>query len=136
LVHVNYVHPFVVSVYLIPLLADGPLPLDPSSSVLHYAQTVFEGMKAYRKDDGKVVLFRPDMNMKRMNSSAKRIALPVRIDYAPSCLHSYMLFQTFNGHSLLQLIKQLVSLDKHWIPKESGHSLYVRPTLSYKVLAT
>lgn len=61
------------------MLKDGPLQLEPSSSVLHYAQTVFEGMKAYRKDDGKVMMFRPDMNMKRMNSSAKRIALPVRI---------------------------------------------------------
>lgn len=90
----------------------GPLSLEPSSSVLHYAQTVFEGMKAYRNDDGRVMLYRPDMNMKRMNSSAKRIALP-----------------SFNGHSLLELIKRLVTLDKHWIPKEPGHSLYLRPTL-------
>ena len=58
--------------------ADGPLSLEPSSTVLHYAQTVFEGMKAYRHDDGRVTLFRPDMNMKRMNTSAARIALPVR----------------------------------------------------------
>jgi hypothetical protein len=56
---------------------DGPLALEPSSTVLHYAQTLFEGMKAYRQDDGKVTLFRPDMNMKRMNNSARRIALPV-----------------------------------------------------------
>jgi branched-chain amino acid aminotransferase len=46
--------------------------------VLHYAQTLFEGMKAYRDEDGKITLFRPDMNMKRMNNSARRIALPVR----------------------------------------------------------
>jgi len=90
----------------------GPLRLEPSSSVLHYAQTVFEGMKAYRKHDGEVMMFRPDMNMKRMNSSAKRIALP-----------------SFDGQSLLVLIKQLVTVDKHWIPKEPGHSLYLRPTL-------
>lgn len=56
---------------------DAPLSLEPSSTVLHYAQTLFEGMKAYRHDKGKVTLFRPDMNMKRMNSSAKRVALPV-----------------------------------------------------------
>lgn len=58
-------------------LTDGPLALEPSSTVLHYAQTLFEGMKAYRDENGKVTLFRPDMNMKRMNSSASRLALPV-----------------------------------------------------------
>lgn len=56
---------------------DGPLCLEPSATVFHYAQTLFEGMKAYRDLNGKVTLFRPDMNMKRMNSSAQRIALPV-----------------------------------------------------------
>ncbi|TDL28555.1 branched-chain amino acid aminotransferase II [Rickenella mellea] len=90
----------------------GPLSLDPSCTVLHYAQTLFEGMKAYRDLNGKVTLFRPDMNMKRMQTSAKRIALP-----------------TFNGDALLELIKSLVRLDKHWIPQEPGHSLYIRPTL-------
>ncbi|KAJ7492868.1 branched-chain amino acid aminotransferase II [Mycena latifolia] len=90
----------------------GPLQMEPSATVLHYAQTLFEGMKAYRDETGKVTLFRPDMNMKRMNNSARRIALP-----------------TFNGEALLELIKQLIRLDKHWIPKEPGHSLYVRPTL-------
>jgi len=59
-------------------LTDGPLSLQPSATVLHYAQTLFEGFKAYRDDRGKVTLFRPDMNMKRMNASAKRLALPVR----------------------------------------------------------
>lgn len=58
---------------------DGPLSLEPSSSVLHYAQTLFEGLKAYRDDKGKITLFRPDMNMKRMNASAARIGLPVRV---------------------------------------------------------
>ncbi|PFH50735.1 hypothetical protein AMATHDRAFT_75423 [Amanita thiersii Skay4041] len=90
----------------------GPLALDPSCTVLHYAQTVFEGMKAYRQESGRVLLFRPDMNMKRMNSSARRIALP-----------------TFNGNALLDVMKELIRLDKHWIPKEPGHSLYIRPTL-------
>lgn len=58
---------------------DGPLALDPSSTVFHYAQCLFEGMKAYRDVNGKVTLFRPDMNMLRMNRSAQRIALPVSI---------------------------------------------------------
>ena len=58
-------------------LTDGPLAVDPSSSVLHYAQAVFEGMKAYRDENGKVTLFRPEMNMKRMNEGASRLALPV-----------------------------------------------------------
>ncbi|KAJ6604404.1 aminotransferase [Mycena vulgaris] len=88
----------------------GPLQLEPSATVLHYAQTLFEGMKAYRDEAGTVTLFRPDMNMKRMNNSARRIALP-----------------TFNGDALLDLIKQLIRIDKHWIPKEPGHSLYLGP---------
>ncbi|KZT21693.1 branched-chain amino acid aminotransferase II [Neolentinus lepideus HHB14362 ss-1] len=90
----------------------GPLSLLPSSSILHYAQTIFEGMKAYRDEKGKVMLFRPDMNMKRMNSSAQRVALP-----------------TFNGDALIHLIKELIRIDKHWIPQQTGYSLYVRPTL-------
>lgn len=63
--------------YLLNDALDGPLSLEPSCTVLHYAQTLFEGMKAYRDENGKVTLFRPDMNMKRMNKSAARIALPV-----------------------------------------------------------
>jgi len=55
----------------------GPLVLDPSSVIFHYAPSLFEGMKAYKDVEGKVRLFRPDMNMKRMNTSAERIALPV-----------------------------------------------------------
>jgi len=90
----------------------GPLSLEPSCTVLHYAQTIFEGMKAYRQESGKVTMFRPDMNMKRMNTSAARIALP-----------------TFDGDALLELTKALIRIDKHWIPKEPGHSLYIRPTL-------
>jgi len=53
--------------------------MEPSCTVLHYAQTLFEGMKAYRTPSGRVTLFRPDMNMRRMNTSASRIALPVRL---------------------------------------------------------
>jgi len=58
-------------------LTDGPLAIEPSSVVLQYAQTLFEGMKAYQDENGKVTLFRPNMNMERMNTSASRLALPV-----------------------------------------------------------
>ena len=58
-------------------LSDAPISLEPSATVFHYAQALFEGLKAYRDSKGRVTLFRPDMNMKRMNTSAKRIALPV-----------------------------------------------------------
>jgi branched-chain amino acid aminotransferase len=65
-------------IYMPTTFVDGPLQLEPCSTVLHYAQTVFEGMKAYRDDNGMVTLFRPDLNMKRMNDSSQRLALPVR----------------------------------------------------------
>ncbi|KAG2153306.1 aminotransferase [Suillus clintonianus] len=86
--------------------------LSPSSTMLHYAQSLFEGMKAYRHTDGTVTMFRPDMNMKRMNTSARRLVLP-----------------TFNGNALIECIKELITLEREWIPKEPGHSLYIRPTL-------
>lgn len=69
----------------------------------------FEGMKAYRCEDGTIRLFRPDMNMARMNRSAARIALP-----------------QFNGEALIELIKKMVVLDSKWIPSEPGYSLYIR----------
>ncbi|KAJ9113929.1 hypothetical protein QFC19_000124 [Naganishia cerealis] len=90
----------------------GPLSLDPSSTVFHYAFCLFEGMKAYRCEDGTIRLFRPDMNMARMNRSAARIALP-----------------QFNGDALIELIKKMVMLDSKWIPSEPGYSLYLRPTM-------
>ncbi|KAJ1020878.1 hypothetical protein NDA18_005726 [Ustilago nuda] len=90
----------------------SPLQLDPSAVIFHYAPSLFEGMKAYKDVNGKVRLFRPDMNMKRMNTSASRIALP-----------------TFEGEQLITLIKKLVALDKGWIPSDPGHSLYIRPAL-------
>lgn len=89
-----------------------PLSLDPSSTVFHYAFSLFEGLKAYKSEDGTVRMFRPDMNMARMNKSAARIALP-----------------TFDGEELIELIKKLVMLDEKWIPSEKGYSLYLRPTM-------
>jgi len=77
--------------------------------------------------------------MKRMNASAARIALPVGVktdnalEKGDSPFFKYsliFLLQTFNGDALCELIKELVRIDKHWIPQEPGHSLYIRPTLS------
>lgn len=89
--------------------ADQNLSLDPSSTVFHYAFTLFEGTKAYRAPDGTVRLFRPDKNMERMKRSAARIALP-----------------DFDGEALTELIKKLVQIDADWIPEEKGYSMYLR----------
>lgn len=89
----------------------GKMELDPASSCLHYAIECFEGMKAYRGDKGEVRLFRPEMNMARMNSSLSRLYLP-----------------TFDGEAMLKLISELVALDKDFIPEGDGYSLYIRPT--------
>ncbi len=86
------------------------LSLTPATSVLHYGQTVFEGMKAYRNKKGEVSIFRAEENAKRFNQSAKRMCMPT----IPTDL-----FVTY--------IKELVALDKNWIPTEEGHSLYIRP---------
>lgn len=90
----------------------GNLSISPAASSLHYGLQCFEGMKAYLDKAGKIRLFRPEMNMKRMNSSAERLMLP-RIDEDVA----------------LELIKSLVKLDKSWIPNARGYSLYLRPTL-------
>ncbi len=90
----------------------GPIPIDPAAMVLHYGQEVFEGLKAYRgKDDG-IYLFRPRENFKRLNRSAKRLVMPeVDIDMA------------------MEVLKQLILLDRDWIPRSEGTSLYIRPTM-------
>eukprot|EP00668_Euglena_longa_P001267 GGOE01001499.1.p1 GENE.GGOE01001499.1~~GGOE01001499.1.p1 ORF type:complete len:370 (-),score=86.31 GGOE01001499.1:410-1519(-) len=87
------------------------LRLSPAASVLHYAIECFEGLKAYIDKEGRIRLFRPDMNAKRMQRSCRRIGLP-----------------TFGVEEFIQAIKQLVILDKDWIPRERGYSLYLRPT--------
>ena len=86
--------------------------LDPASSVLHYAQAIFEGMKAYKDKAGHIRLFRPKENFKRMNASAERMKIP-----------------QFDGELVLEGLKQLLILDKDWIPDEEGTSLYIRPTI-------
>lgn len=88
----------------------GPLALDPATQVLHYAQELFEGLKAYRREDGSIVAFRPERNAARMNKSADRMAMP-RI---PEDL-------------FVQALEQLVRADQDWVPTQEGHSLYLRP---------
>ncbi|KAG8756849.1 hypothetical protein FRC14_002603 [Serendipita sp. 396] len=88
------------------------LELDPASHCLHYSSNLFEGMKAYLGPDGTPLLFRPGLNAARMARSAERLALPVP-----------------DPDALVILIKKLVSLERRWIPKAPGYSLYVRPTL-------
>lgn len=88
----------------------GPLPMDPATMVFHYGQAIFEGLKAYKSKDGKVYLFRPDMNMKRINNSNERMSIP-QID----------------EEFAVEAVKALVHVDSDWIPTAPGTSLYVRP---------
>lgn len=88
----------------------GPIPMDPAASCLHYAQEIFEGMKAYRTAGGQIQFFRPDENFKRLNSSCERLVIP-KID---------------EGFAL-EALKKLVTIDKDWVPSAPGTSLYIRP---------
>ena len=90
----------------------GPLLMEPSSIVLHYAQMAFEGLKAYRTDSGENVLFRPRENFKRMNNTSQRMCLP-----------------DLNIEEVLDALKQLLRLESSWVPNESGTTLYIRPTI-------
>ncbi|GAA6394992.1 Branched-chain-amino-acid aminotransferase 2 [uncultured Flavonifractor sp.] len=88
----------------------GPLQIDPAAKVLHYAEEIFEGLKAYRTADGTIQLFRPLDNIARMNKSAERLCLP----QIPEEL-------------ALAGITELVKLERDWVPHEEGTSLYIRP---------
>jgi branched-chain amino acid aminotransferase len=90
----------------------GPLQMDPAAAVLHYAQSVFDGLKAFRGVDGKVRLFRPQKHVERMNSSARRMCIPP-LDPALA----------------LQSIVTLVGIERDWVPKTVGTSLYIRPII-------
>ena len=90
----------------------GPIVLDPATMVLHYGQGVFEGLKAYRTDAGGIQLFRPWDNIKRLNRSAQRLCIP-----------------EVDEEFLLNALKQLISLEKDWVPHAPETSLYIRPTI-------
>ncbi len=87
-----------------------PIALDPAAAVLHYAQEIFEGLKAYRHEDGAIALFRPEENAKRLNRSAERLAMPALPEDV-----------------FIEAIRQLLAVDKEWVPATEGASLYLRP---------
>ncbi|MDI9508383.1 MAG: branched-chain amino acid aminotransferase [Clostridiales bacterium] len=87
-----------------------PLSLEPSAMVFHYGQEMFEGLKAYKARDGRILLFRPDMNAKRTNRTCERLCMP-----------------EIPEEDFVQAIKELVGIDKTWIPTKEGTSLYIRP---------
>ncbi len=88
----------------------APITLDPAAIVLHYAQTIFEGLKAYLGVDGRIRLFRPWDNVRRLNRSAERLCMP-----------------RVNEDLVLEAIQKLVLIDRAWIPREKGAALYIRP---------
>ena len=92
------------------IIPHEPITIEPASCVLHYAQMMFEGMKAYKTPDGKVQLFRPDMNAARLNRTNDRMCIPH--------LDSEIFFAA---------IRQLIEVDSDWIPSEPGTALYIRP---------
>jgi branched-chain amino acid aminotransferase len=93
----------------------GPISLDPAAAVLHYAQEIFEGLKAYRHADGSIRSFRPEANAERMQRSAVRLALPeLPTEY------------------FIESLRQLIAVDGRWVPTEGESSLYLRPFMFAK----
>ncbi len=88
----------------------GPFSMEPACMVLHYGQTTFEGLKAYKGKNGQIRLFRPEKNMERLNRSNERVCIP-----------------QFDGPFVVEAIKKLVKIDESWIPTDPGTSLYIRP---------
>jgi branched-chain amino acid aminotransferase len=90
----------------------APIVMDPATMVLHYGQAVFEGLKAYRRPDGRIQLFRPLDNFRRLNRSNEILCIP-RID----------------ENFALDALKELLKLEQEWVPRVPGTSLYIRPTI-------
>ncbi|MEA4993820.1 MAG: branched-chain amino acid aminotransferase [Oscillibacter sp.] len=88
----------------------APLSLEPSAVVFHYAQECFEGLKAYRTAEGKIQLFRPDCNARRMNNTQERLCMP-----------------SIPEEDFVEAIRALVEVEKDWVPHSEGASLYIRP---------
>ncbi|MDG5789571.1 branched-chain amino acid aminotransferase [Evansella sp. AB-P1] len=87
-----------------------PITLDPAAMIFHYGQTVFEGLKAYPTVDNRTLLFRPEKNFERLNRSCERLSIPL-----------------IDEEFVLSSLKELIKLDKEWIPTSEGTSLYIRP---------
>lgn len=92
------------------ILPYAPIQLDPAACVLHYAQEVFEGLKAFRNDAGEILIFRPLDNIRRLNESCERVCIP-----------------KLEEELVLDAIKAILKVEKEWIPKTQGTSLYIRP---------
>jgi branched-chain amino acid aminotransferase len=90
----------------------APITLEPAAAVLHYAQAVFDGLKAFRGTDGRVRLFRPQKHVERMNGSARRLRIP-----------------ELDPDLALRSLVELVRLDQDWVPASVGTALYIRPTI-------
>lgn len=88
----------------------GDFVLSPAAMVLHYGQAIFEGLKAYRTDSGAIRMFRPGENLRRLNTSAKRLCIP-----------------TFDETAVMEYLIELIRLEKDWVPAANGTSLYIRP---------
>ncbi|WP_017378816.1 branched-chain amino acid aminotransferase [Paenisporosarcina sp. TG-14] len=88
----------------------APITLDPAAMIFHYGQTVFEGMKAYRGEDNRILLFRPDKNLQRLNLSSERLCIP-----------------PIDEERVMDYLTQLISLEQDWVPSKEGTSLYIRP---------
>ncbi|MAT39218.1 MAG: branched chain amino acid aminotransferase [Ectothiorhodospiraceae bacterium] len=88
----------------------GPMPINPGNCTLHYGQTIFEGLKAFRTQAGHFNIFRPEMNGARMNRSAVRMCIP-----------------EFPVEHFVEAVKKIVEVDHEWVPRERGTSLYLRP---------
>jgi branched-chain amino acid aminotransferase len=88
----------------------GPLLFSPAISALHYGQAIFEGLKAYKSPEGQVLIFRPEKNAERLNKSATRMCMP-----------------SLPVETFMDMLTQLVALDRDWIPSGEGESLYIRP---------
>ncbi|PID99682.1 MAG: branched chain amino acid aminotransferase, partial [Acidobacteria bacterium] len=90
----------------------APFALDPSTMVLHYGQAIFEGLKAYRSEDGTVRLFRPRDNLRRLNRSGKMLCMP-----------------EVDEELLFKGLTKLLKIEKSWVPSAPGTSLYIRPAI-------
>jgi branched-chain amino acid aminotransferase len=90
----------------------GPISLDPAAAVLHYAQAVFDGLKAFRGQDGRVRLFRPQKHVERLNHSSRRLCIP-----------------ELDPDLALESMVELVRLEQDWVPSSVGTALYIRPTI-------
>lgn len=88
-----------------------PFMINPANATLHYSIECFEGAKAYKTVDRKVIMFRADENFRRMNQSHLQLGIP-----------------TFDRFEMLECCRRLVEVEKDWIPEKPGHSLYLRPT--------